>query len=50
MNNVCWCLLDYYFNKKKDYPAAKQYVLKYYQLTKGESFAKILRNRYKMKI
>lgn len=54
MNNVCWCLLDYYFNKKKDYPAAKQYVLKYYQLVKGteseESFAKILRNRYKMKI
>lgn len=50
MNDVCWCLLDYYFNKKKDYPAAKQYVLKYYQLTKGESYAKILRNRYKMKI
>ena len=54
MNDVCWCLLNYYFNKKKDYPAAKQYVLKYYQLVKGteseESFAKILRNRYKMKI
>lgn len=54
MNNVCWCLLNYYFNKKKDYPAAKQYVLKYYQLVKGteseESFAGILRRRYKMKI
>lgn len=54
MNNVCFCLVDYYYNKKKDYPAAKQYVLKYYQLVKGtegeESFAKILRNRYKMKI
>lgn len=54
MNDVCWCLVDYYFNKKKDYPAAKQYVLKYYQLVKGteseESFAGILRRRYKMKI
>lgn len=54
MNNVCYCLLDYYFNKKKDYPAAKQYVYKYYQLVKGtqyeESFAGILRRRYKMKI
>lgn len=50
MNSVCYCLLDYYYNKKKDYPAAKQYVLKYYQVTKGESYAKILRNRYKMKI
>lgn len=54
MNSVCFCLVDYYYNKKKDYPAAKQYVLKYYQLVKGteseESFAKILRNRYKMKI
>lgn len=54
MNNVCWCLLNYYFNKKKDYPAAKQYVLKYYQLVKGteseESYAGILRRRYKMKI
>ena len=54
MNNVCFCLVDYYYNKKKDYPAAKQYVLKYYQLVKGtegeESFAGILRRRYKMKI
>lgn len=54
MNDVCWCLVDYYFNKKKDYPAAKQYVLKYYQLVKGteseELFAGILRRRYKMKI
>lgn len=54
MNSVCYCLLDYYFNKKKDYPAAKQYVYKYYQLVKGtqyeESFAGILRRRYKMKI
>lgn len=54
MNNVCFCLVDYYFNKKKDYPAAKQYVYKYYQLVKGtqyeESFAGILRRRYKMKI
>lgn len=54
MNNVCYCLLDYYFNKKKDYPAAKQYVYKYYQLVKGtqyeETFAGILRRRYKMKI
>lgn len=54
MNSVCFCLVDYYYNKKKDYPAAKQYVLKYYQLVKGteseESFAGILRRRYKMKI
>lgn len=54
MNSVCYCLLDYYFNKKKDYPAAKPYVYKYYQLVKGtqyeESFAGILRRRYKMKI
>lgn len=54
MNSVCYCLLDYYYNKKKDYPAAKQYVYKYYQLVKGtqyeESFAGILRRRYKMKI
>lgn len=26
MNSVCFCLVDYYYNKKKDYPAAKQYV------------------------
>lgn len=54
MNSVCFCLLDYYYNKKKDYPAAKPYVYKYYQLVKGtqaeESFASILRRRYKMKI
>lgn len=54
MNYVCYCLLDYYFNKKKDYPAAKQYLYKYYQLNKGteraESYAGILRRLYKMKI
>lgn len=54
MNSVCYCLVDYYFNKKKDYPAAKPYMYKYYQLVKGtqaeETFASILRRRYKMKI
>lgn len=54
MNSVCYCLLDYYYNKKKDYPAAKPYVYKLYQLFKGtqyeETYASILRRRYKMKI
>lgn len=54
MNSVCYCLLDYYYNKKKDYPAAKPYVYKLYQLFKGtqyeETYVSILRRRYKMKI
>lgn len=54
MNDVCYCLFKYYYYKKKDYPAAKQYVYKYYQLTKGTQYEKalagILRSRYKMKI